>query len=140
MAVVNFKEKNMFIEDLWKKFPEQTENAIKKIFDIRESRGDTLEFVCISNGALRFEKYGHCSFGIVLTDFEVYGHAVNSGYNIKWMKFMKSVFGDKYLYHYIAYRNNKLDKFMAEYEDNYNNETRKVLDEIGFEANKCKTK
>ncbi|MFQ6723704.1 MAG: hypothetical protein ACLRFE_00015 [Clostridia bacterium] len=122
----------MFIEDLWEKFPEQTINAVKKIFDIREERGDSLEFKQANNGALRFEKYGHCSFGIVLTDFEVYGQQVNSGYNIKWLKFMKSVFGKKYLYYYIAYRNEKLDKFMAEYEADYNNQTKKVLAELGM--------
>ena len=126
----------MFIEELWEKYPEQTINAIKKIWDIKEDRGDSLEFIQLSNGALRFEKYGHCSFGIVLTDFEAYGHTVNSGYNIKWLKFMKSVFGDKYLYHYIAYRNAKLDKFMAVYEDNYNKETKEILVKLGMDKYK----
>jgi len=122
----------MFIEKLWEENPELITKAVKKIFEVREDRGDSLKFVCIGNGALRFEKYGHCSFGIVLTDFEVYGQDVNSGRNIKWMKFMKSVLGEKYLYYFIAYRNNKLDKFMAEYEDNYNKETKKVLAELGM--------
>ena len=101
----------MFIEKLWEEKPELVINAVKKVWDIREERGDSLKFVQEGNGALRFEKYGHCSFGIVLTDFEVYGCKPNSRYNIEWMKFMHKVFGDKYLYHYIAYRNNKLDKF-----------------------------
>ena len=121
----------MFIEELWEKFPEQTINAIKKIFDIREERGDTLEFKQASNGALRFEKYGHCSFGIVLTDFEVYGHKVNSGYNINWLKFMKSVFGGVYVYRYLEYRNKKLDKFIEEYKNDYDKETKEILVELG---------
>ena len=122
----------MFIEKLWEENPELVIKAVKKIFDIREDRGDSLEFKQAGNGALRFEKYGHCSFGIVLTDFEVYGQKVNSGYNIKWMKFMKRELGLKYVYHFIAYRNEKLDKFMAEYEDDYNKETKQVLGELGL--------
>lgn len=136
IITIDFKERIMFIEELWKKYPEQTINAIKKIFDIRESRGDSLKFIQAGNGALRFEKYGHCSFGIVLTDFEVYGQKVNSGYNIKWLKFMKSVFGDKYLYHFIAYRNKKLDEFMANYEEDYNKETKEILVKLGMEKYK----
>ena len=130
----------MFIEKLWEEKPELVIKAVKKVWDIREERGDSLKFVQEGNGELRFEKYGHCSFGIVLTDFEVYGCKPNSRYNIEWMKFMHKVFGDKYLYHYIAYRNNKLDKYMAEYEEQYNEETRTVLDKIGFQANKGQTK
>ncbi|MBO5910557.1 MAG: hypothetical protein J6Q15_03515 [Clostridia bacterium] len=126
----------MFIEKLWEENPELVTKAVKKIYDVREERGDSLKFIQLSNGALRFEKYGHCSFGIVLTDFEAYGHTVNSGYNIKWLRFMKSVFGLKYVYQYIAYRNEKLDRFMAEYEDNYNKETKKVLAELGMDKYK----
>lgn len=120
----------MFIEKLWEEQPELVIKAVKKIFDIRESRGDSLEFIQVGNGALRFEKYGHCSFGIVLTDFEVYGQRVNSGYNIEWMKFMKSVFGVKYLHHYRSYRNKKLDDYLIEYESEFNAETNRVLAEL----------
>lgn len=121
----------MFIEDLWEKHPEQTINAIKKIFDVREERGDNLKFVCIGNGALRFEKYGHCSFGILLTDFQAYGQDVNSRYNIAWLKFMTSVYGKKYVSAFISHRNNVLDRYMAEYEENYNQQTNNILDELG---------
>ncbi len=130
----------MFIENLWEEKPEMVTKAIKKIFDIREERGDSLEFTQAGNGALRFEKYGHCSFGIVLTDFEVYGSTVNSGYNIKWLKFMYNVYGDKYALQYISHRNKALDKFVEEYKDNYNQKTKIVLDEIGFDVNKGITK
>ncbi len=122
----------MFIEDLWEKYPEQTINAIKKIWDIREYRGDSLKFVGISNGALIFEKYGHHSFSIIISDFQVYDCRPNSKYNIEWIKFMKSVFGEKYLYHFIAYRNKKLDKFIEEYKNDYNNDTKEILVGLGL--------
>ncbi len=130
----------MFIEKLWEENPELVIKAVKKIFDVREEKGDRLEFVEAGNGALRFKKYGHCSFGIVLTDFEVYGQNINSGYNVKWMKFIYNEFGDVYIYQYIAYRNSKLDKFMAEYENKFNDETVKTINQLGFEMNNGKTK
>lgn len=132
------RERSMFIEKLWEEKPELVIKAVKKIFDVREERGDSLKFIQLSNGALRFEKHGHCSFGIVLTDFEIYGQRVNNGYNIKWTQFMYNVYGDKYAMQYISYRNQQLDKFMTEYEDNYNKETRKVLDEMGFNYGRTK--
>jgi len=129
----------MFIEKLWEENPELVIKAVKKIWDVRGNRGDTLEFEKMNKGELVFYKHGRYSYyshSIIIRDFEVYDNKINSNVNIDWMKFMKSVFGDKYLYHYIAYRNEKLDRFMAEYEDNYNNETKKVLAEIGMEKYK----
>ena len=121
----------MYIEELWKEKPDLTIKAVKKIWDIREDRGDSLKFVGISNGALTFAKYGHHSFSIIIKDFEVYDCKPNSKYNIEWIKFMKSVFGGMYVYRYLEYRNKKLDKFIEEYKNDYDKETKEILVELG---------
>lgn len=135
----------MFIEDLWEKFPEQTEDMIKKICGVKEELGDELYFDELVNGVLKFTKYGKVNTFIQVRDFDIrttYSGKdyANSPLSIEWMKFMKSVYGKKYLYHYIAHRNEQLDKFMARYEAEYNNQTEKVLDELGLETSNTKTK
>lgn len=135
-----------FVEDLWEKFPEQTENAIKKICNLNEKWGDRLEFERIKNGALTFKKYGRALDFIVVKDFSIRTSSYSSNdyetstTNTAWIKFMYSIYGNKYALQYIDRRNQQLDKFMAEYEEQYNEETRTVLDDIGFQANKGQTK
>ena len=122
----------MFIEKLWEQNPELVKKAVIRIFDIRQERGDSLEFVEASDGRLRFKKLGHCSFSIDLRDFEIYTFHNNSEYTINWLKFMYKVFGDKYIDAYITYRNNQLDRFMHNYEIKYTNDTINALAELGI--------
>lgn len=135
-----------FVEDLWEKFPEQTINAIKKICLVNEKWGDKLSFLKIDeDGELIFKKTGRSTFFIMVNDFSI--RTTDSGKNyqdspmsIAWVKFMFSIYSKKYALQYISRRNMQLDKFMAEYEEKYNAETRKVLDVMGFEVNKGQTK
>lgn len=133
----------MFVEKLWEEQPDLVVKAIKKVWDIREERGDTLEFIKIREGEIIFQKHARYSYyehSIIIRDFEVYANKVNNSYEPKWVKFMYKVYGDKYAIQYISHRNKQLDKFMAEYEEKYNKETRKVLDDMGFQASKGLTK
>ena len=136
----------MFIEDLWEKCPEQTENAIKKICNLNEKWGDRLEFERIKNGALIFKKYGRALDLIVVNDFSIRASSYSSNdyetstTNTAWIRFMYSIYGNKYAMQYISHRNQQLDRFMAEYEEKYNKETREMLDKMGFEATKGQTK
>ena len=121
----------MYIEELWKEKPDIVIRAIKKIWNIRDERGDSLTFVGIKNGILQFNKYGHHSYSILIKDFEVYDCTPNSETNIEWLRFMKKVFGAKYIQDYIKYRNQKLNKFIDEYAADYNNDTAEILAQLG---------
>ena len=123
----------MYIEKLWEQNPELVKKAVIRIFDIKSERGDSLEFVAVGNGSLKFMKYGHDPYRINLGDFEVYTFHNNSKYTINWLKFMYKVFGDKYIDEYITYRNNQLDRFMRDYETKYTNDTINALAELGIE-------
>lgn len=132
-----------FVEDLWEKNPELLTKAVKKIFNIKEERGDSIKFEDLRNGELVFhfkKQMDVYSTTILLRDFEVYGRKINDSYMPAWMRFMYKVYGDKYAMQYISYRNKELDKYMAKYEEKYNSLTRRVLDEMGFEATKGQTK
>lgn len=122
----------MFIEKLWNENPELVKKAVIKIFDIKEERGDSLEFVAVNAGSLQFIKYGHNPYSINLGDFEVYTFHNNNRHTISWLKFMYKVFGDKYINEYITYRNNCLDQFMRDYETKYTNDTIDALAELGI--------
>ena len=131
----------MFIEKLWEENPELVIKAVKNVWDIKENRGDTLEFIGINNSELRFQKYSRYSYyshSIIIRDFEVYDDKVNSNCNIDWMKFMYNQFGDMYVYQYIGHRNCELDRFMAKYEEEFNDKTMKVIKQLGFEMGKTK--
>ena len=132
----------MFIERLWKENPKLTKEAIKKIFKIDTVTGDGIEFYGIKDDAIVIGMYKSL-YSIVsdedviarINDFEVLDNCFGMSreiYTEQWMKFMYKVFGDEYAIQYISQRNQQLDKFMAEYEEKFNRETRKVLDEMGF--------
>lgn len=132
----------MFIERLWKKNPEKVTEAVKGICRVNEDIGDRFGFRCVNeNGELEFVKFGLSSFTVRVSDYNI-ELAFNSSYSkipdlsLEWMKYMKEVFGDKYLYHYIAYRNNEIDK----YNKNFSKQTNKVLKELGFDVTKGVTK
>ena len=99
----------------------------------------------IEDNALVFIRYGRVREKIYLGDFWISTvrstpYKANNECALKWVKFMYNVYGDKYALQYIAYRNRELDKFMAEYEEKFNRETRKVLDEMGFGKEQSQTK
>ena len=136
----------MFIEELWEKYPEQTINVIKKITKLKDY---SFEYVEFENNCLKFDVYddedAEYKFTIYVSDFymnvctSVEDYEI-SKQTIQWIKFMYSIYGNKYALQYISKRNQQLDKFMAEYDEKHNNQTRKVLEEIGFQSNKGKTK
>ena len=128
----------MFIEKLWKENPELVLKAIKNFFNIREERGDSLEFEKFEKGVLSFTKYGHDAHSIYLSDFwisSIYKNPLESttSYSLQWIKFMHQVCGEEYIDEYITFRNNQLDKFMCEYEKKYTRETINVLAKLGIE-------
>ena len=132
----------MFVEKLWEKNPEKVTEVVKSICRINEDIGDRFGFRGVNeNGELEFVKFGLSSFTVRVSDYNI-ELAFNGSYSttpplsIEWMRFMKEVFGDKYLYHYIAYRNNEIDK----YNKNFAQQTNKVLDELGFDVTKGVTK
>lgn len=135
---------NIFVEDLWKDSPERLKKAVKAIFKISEINGECIVNAELKNDCLVIAVYNEddeFSYNVYLSDFNVwlsYEDDKISEATTKWLKFMYSVYGDKYVMRYITQRNKNLDKFMAEYEDNYNNETRKVLAEMGVEQYKDK--
>ena len=143
---------NVFVKDLWEKNPELMLKIIKEISNIDEELAKELSFKGINErGNLEFgatHLFSYCN--IYVNDFMIGGteyldhgsvrrtKLINE--SISWKKSMYEIYGDKYVMRYISQRNLKLDKFMAEYEEKYNNETKAVLDEIGFNSSKGQTK
>ncbi|MFQ6723705.1 MAG: hypothetical protein ACLRFE_00020 [Clostridia bacterium] len=126
----------MFIEDLWKKNPELVKKAVKKICEIEEDsnfgfrkidENGKVEFVN-SKGAVHLIKVGDFDMEVCITSKFLNVEALT----IKWMKFMKSVYGCKYLYHYIAHRNEEYDKYVDQYEIDFNSQTKKILNKVGM--------
>ena len=135
----------MFIEKLWEENSELVIKVVKRIFGINEERGDTFKFEKSENGVLNFSVFGRECCNIYVSDFDIgtiysIPFKVDSAISIRWLKFMYKTFGDKYIYHFIAHRNNELDKFIAAYEEEYNDQTKKILNGIGFNVNNDKTK
>ena len=143
---------NIFVKDLWEKNPKWMLKTIKEVSNIDEELARKLSFKGINErGNLEFGATHLSSFcNIYVNDFMIGGteyldhssvrHTNLINKNITWMKSMYEIYGDKYVMRYISQRNLKLDKFMAEYEEKYNNETKTVLDEIGFNSSKGQTK
>ena len=128
----------MFIEKLWAKNPDKVRAVAKKICRINESNGDTFGFRAMDDkGNLEFVKFGDVSFVARFSDFDV-ELAFNNSFakmpalSLEWMQFMKEVFGDKYLYHYIAHRNKEID----DYNKKFSQQTNKVLKALGFDVTK----
>lgn len=127
-----------FVEDLWDKDPVLVTNSVKRIFNVKEKIGDKLVFLGKKNGALVFEKYGHCPEGFVLRDFGIDGYNFDSRVAEEWRTVMFEVYGTAYAMQLISQRNMQLDKFMAKYKENYNTQTRNALDNMGFNYEKTK--
>ena len=132
----------MFIEELWKRNPELVKKAVKKVCRIDEKSGNNFDFRCVDeNGNLEFVKFGSSPFTVKISDYDVevafnHGYSSLPTFSIRWMKFMKEIYGDKYIYNYIDHRNKELEK----YNKNFKQKTNKILEELGFETYKYQTK
>lgn len=142
----NTQEREMaFIEDLWERKPKAVIAKVEEIFDVREEMGDRLKFKKLENGVLTFVKYGHNGFNIYVNDFSVstintIPYKLDSRYVNDWMDFMFDEFGDEYIYEFLSHRNNQLDRFKAELENNFNNETMNAINRLGFRMDKGQTR
>jgi len=144
--------KNTFVKDLWEKNPELVIKAIIKVGKIDEELAKRLSFKGIDEkGSLEFgahRSFDYCNvcvgdFNISGTEYIDRGGVRNTRFisnSVGWMKFLYSVYDDKFALQFISQRNQQLDKFMAEYEEKYNEETRHVLDKMGYGINKDHTK
>ena len=133
----------MFIEKLWEENPDLVIKAVKNVWGVREDLRDSVEFEKIKDNVLTFIKDGRAREHIHVSDFWISSvslvpYRASNERALKWVKFMHKVYGNKYALQYISYRNQQLDKYMAEYEENYNKETRTVLNEMGFDYGKTK--
>ena len=144
MAKATENIQKTFVEDLWEKNPVEIIKKITEICLINKDWGDKLHFVKIDDdGELVFKKTGRSTMFIMVNNFSI--RTTESGKNYeystmsdRWREFMVGVYGDKYAIQFISKRNLQLDKFMAEYEENYNNQTRTMLDKMGFDYGKTK--
>ena len=133
-----------FVEDLWEKNPVEIIKKITEICLINKNWGDKLYFVKIDDdGELIFKKTGRCTMFIIVNNFSIRTTESDKNYEHSpmsevWRNFMFDIYGDSYAMQFISQRNLQLDKFMAQYEDNYNSETRLMLDEMGFNYGQTK--
>lgn len=131
----------MFIEKLWEENPKLVSKEIKRIFSIIEETDDNFYFFEFDKGHIVFIKLGEVTTRISVGDFDIRtsysgDNYAQSSFSIEWMKFMKNMFGDKYLSEFIDYRNRQLDLYMAKYEKQYTNQTKEVLAKLGVEKYK----
>ena len=132
----------MFIEILWKKNPKFVEDEIKRIFCVNEENDEMFNFTgVIEEGRLHFVHHARSITGIDVGDFDIKTNwsdknFTRSAISKEWRKVMKKVFGDKYVYHFIAYRNKQLDEYVAK----FNQETADITDEMGYGSDKGQTK
>ena len=151
--ICNYWEKTMeksaektFVEDLWEKSPELVTKIVKKICRVEEEKfGDRLEFVKQVNGVLKFKVYGRVQRFIEVNNFSIRTSYSDNDYensliSSKWRRFMFACYGEAYAMQYISKRNLQLDKFMADYEQKYNNQTKTALNEMGFKWDREQTK
>ena len=128
----------MFIEKLWNTNPELVENEIKKLFGVKEDRGERFYFVDCVKGRLFFVKKSDFVTRIGVNDFDVctsysgdnYGYSLAS--SVEWMKFMKNIFGEKYLEEFMLYRDNQFIEYIEKYKQYHGMQTNKVLAELGI--------
>lgn len=105
--------------------------------------GDELYFDELVNSTLKFTKYGRVKNFIFVGDFYIRTTYSGKDYedsiiSEKWRTFMYDQFGSAYAVQFISQRNQQLDKFMADYEEKYNAQTRNMLDKMGFNYGKTK--
>lgn len=126
----------MFIEKLWEEKPELLIDGLSYVLGFDKSRFETNGKSY--DGVMLFhikstKGYGYSDV-IRITDFDIHasmGQSLSHYTKMQWIKFMYKVCGEKYAEEYITYRNDELDKFMHNYEKSYNENTIKVLAEIG---------
>ena len=131
----------MFIEELWEKDPELVKKALKKVFNVNEKAGDRLDFSGMKDGVLSCAKYGEQFYEVAVSDYEISVALMNryskcDKLSKRWFKFMYNAVGDMYVYHYMAHRNEELDKIV----DRHKKETATMLETVAFNPSKSKTK
>lgn len=128
----------MFIEDLWDKKREFVEDEIKRIFCVNEKNGDSFIFIGVKkDGRLLFVHQGEQITAIAVGDFDIKTDSSDKDYlsseaSREWRRVMKGQIGDKYVYHFFAYRNKHLDAYV----DKFNKETADAASEMGFGSDK----
>ena len=129
-----------FVEDLWEQNPELIKDKLSEILDVEKNR------LVYSN---KTKDSGYLGFGIKEVSGKNYEDSIIvKDYKIKfiqdksrpeivdgWMSFMFGNCGKPYALKFISKRNQQIDKFMAEYEEKYNAETRNILDKMEGTAN-----
>ena len=126
----------MLVEELWGKSPKLVEDEIRRLFGIDEC--EDFYFVKIDKDGLLFVRRGDITTRISVGDFDIRtsysgDNYAQSSFSIKWMKFMSDIFGDEYLSEFIDYRNRQLDLYMAKYEKQYTDQTKKILADLGVD-------
>lgn len=137
--------KKTFIEDLWSEKPELIKNKLSEILDIEQ---DNLVYdeKAKGGGYLRFGIKSPYIIGyedeIIVSDYKVrfVQDKLQPPIVDEWVSFMFDNCGNPYALKFISDRNQQLDKFLARLEEKYNNETRQVLNVMGFLDNKGHTK
>lgn len=122
----------MFIEKLWEENSESIINVVKKIYNIREERGDSLKFEKFEKGVLSFIKYGHDAYRIYLSDFWIGSkhckpYKPDTLYAQQWLWFMCDAYGKDYIAAYTDFRQNHFKEFIQKYKEEYEDETNKVV-------------
>ncbi len=136
----------MFIEELWKKEPERVIKAIKTICKIDVRAGEQIYFEGQTKDGFRFGVYGGkipyeiyiSDFAIQWKEYEDEGAITHSYYNhivVEWMKFMHKIYGDRYVQAFESYRKDMRDLYIAKYEHQFNNQTKKILSYLEINNN-----
>ena len=128
-----------FIEDLWEKNPELVRSKVASICSYRDDATQYYRLLKHTKEGLVFRaSFMHNCHDILVSDFGIkYITSTDldsKDKTINWIKFMYSVYDKKYAYQFISHRNQQLDRFMEQYEEKYNNQTLKMLDEMGFDV------
>ncbi len=132
----------MFIEKLWEKNPKFVEDEIKRIFCVNEENDEMFNFSgTMDDGRLHFVHHARNVTGIFVGDYDIKtnwsdGNYTRSAISKEWRRVMKNVIGDKYVYHFIAYRNKKMDTFVEKFKQ----ETSDIVDEMGLDVDKTNIK
>ena len=126
----------MLVEELWEKSPKLVEDEIRRLFGIDEC--EDFGFFKVDNDRLVFVRRGDITTRISVGDFDIRtsysgDNYAQSPFSIEWMKFMSDIFGDEYLSEFIDYRNRQLDLYMAKYEKQYTDQTKKILADLGVD-------
>ena len=126
----------MLIQKLWEENPKLVEDEIRRLFGINEF--EDFHFVKIDKDRLLFVRRGVVTTRISVGDFDIRtsysaDNYAESSLSEDWRTFMGDSFGlERYAQNLITYRNNDLDRRLAELEDRYNKCTINMLAKLGI--------